>query len=83
MFLTCSELIIFMYRTGNSANNLSSYCGLLDAKIRASDIYLPVPEIKMEYLLVMYFSTYSNAFLVSPTFGYDFYYNTTLVYDHV
>ena len=25
-------------------NNLSSYCGLVDAKIRASDKYLPVPS---------------------------------------
>ena len=36
------ELGIFMYRTGNSVNNLSSYCGLVDAKIRASDKDLPV-----------------------------------------
>ena len=31
-----------MYRTGNSMNNLLSYCGLIDAKIRASDKDLPV-----------------------------------------
>ena len=31
------ELGIFMYWTCNSMNNLSSYCGLVDAKIRASD----------------------------------------------
>ena len=31
------ELGIFMYWTGNSMNNLLSYCGLVDAKIRASD----------------------------------------------
>ena len=31
------ELGIFMYWTCNSMNNLSSYCGLFDAKIRASD----------------------------------------------
>ena len=35
MFSWCSELSFFM-------NNLSSYCGLVDAKIRASDIDLPV-----------------------------------------
>ena len=28
MFSTCSELVIFMYWTRNSMNNLSSYCGL-------------------------------------------------------
>jgi hypothetical protein len=31
-----------MYWTGNSMNNLLSYCGLIDAKIRASDKDLPV-----------------------------------------
>ena len=35
MFSWCSELSFFM-------NNLSSYCGLVDAKIRASDIHLSV-----------------------------------------
>ena len=35
MFSTCSELGIFMY-------NLSSYCGLVDAKIRASNKDLPL-----------------------------------------
>ena len=36
------ELRIFMYWTCNSMNNLSSYCGLVDAKIRASDKDFPV-----------------------------------------
>ena len=31
---------------GNSMNNLSSYCGLIDGKIRASDKDLPVPVHK-------------------------------------
>jgi hypothetical protein len=35
----------FLYWTCNSMNNLSSYCGLVDAKIRASDKDLPVMEI--------------------------------------
>ena len=37
-----SELAIFMYRIRNSMNNHSAYCGLVDAKIRASDKDLPV-----------------------------------------
>ena len=37
-----SQLGTFMYWTCNSMNNLSSYCGLVDAKIRASDEDLPV-----------------------------------------
>ena len=44
-YTTCSpqvELGIFMYWTFNSVNNLLSYCGLVDAKIRASDKDLPV-----------------------------------------
>ena len=36
------KLGIFMYWTFNSMNNLSSYCGLVDAKKRASDKVLPV-----------------------------------------
>ena len=36
------ELEIFMYWTCNSMNNLSSYCGLVDAKKRDSDKDLPV-----------------------------------------
>ena len=39
VYRTCSELAIFMYWTCNS---MSSYCGLVDAKIRASDKDLPV-----------------------------------------
>ena len=42
MFSPCSKLGIFMYWTGNSMENLLSYCGLVDAKIRGSDIDLPV-----------------------------------------
>ena len=37
MFFPCSELGICMFWTCNSMNNLSSYCGLVDANIRASD----------------------------------------------
>ena len=43
MYTTRSELVVFMYRTGKSMNNLLSYCGLwLDARIRASKKDLPV-----------------------------------------
>ena len=35
-----------MYSTGDSKNNLLSYCGLVDAKIRASDNHLPVPKLR-------------------------------------
>ena len=44
MYTTCSELGIFMYLTCNSMNNLLSYCGLVDARISASEKDLPVKE---------------------------------------
>ena len=44
------ELGIFMYWTCNSMNNLLSYCGLVDAKIRASDKDLPVQQSVMVIL---------------------------------
>ena len=47
MFCRYSELTIFM-------NNLSSYCGIVDAKIRASDKDLPVLiNADFEFLKVM------------------------------
>ena len=42
MFSLCSELVVFMYWTGKSMNNLLSYCGLVDPRISASDKDLPV-----------------------------------------
>ena len=42
MFWACS----FHVRTGKSMNNLLSYCGLVDARIRGSDKDLPVTESK-------------------------------------
>ena len=42
MYTICSELVIFMYWTGNSMNNLLSYCGLVDARKSASEKDLPV-----------------------------------------
>ena len=42
MYTTCSELVVFMYRSGESVNNVLSYCGLVDVRINASDKDLPV-----------------------------------------
>ena len=44
MFSTCSKLGIFIYWTRNSVNNVSSYCGLFDARISASDKKLPLTD---------------------------------------
>ena len=40
VLVTCSEF--FLYITHKSLNNLSSYCGLTDSRISASDTDLPV-----------------------------------------
>ena len=37
LFSPCSDLVVFMYWTGKSMNNLLSYCGLVDVRINASD----------------------------------------------
>ena len=42
MFSPCSELGIFMHWTGNSLDNLLSYCGLVDARISTAEKDLPV-----------------------------------------
>ena len=42
MFTTCSELVVGMYWTGKSMNNLLSYCGLVVERISASEKDLPV-----------------------------------------
>ena len=65
MFSPCSELVVFTYWTGKSMNNLSSYCGLVDAKIRASDKDLPVffPILPFVHLSFDYLP-----FLVKVTF---------------
>ena len=42
MYTTCTELVVFMYGTGKSMNNLLPCCGLVDTRIRASKKDLPV-----------------------------------------
>ena len=42
IYTTCSELVVFMYWTGKSMNNLLSFCWLVDPRISASDKDLPV-----------------------------------------
>ena len=52
MYTTSSELAIFMYWTCNSMNNLLSYCGLVDARITASEKDLPVSWVKNQQNLI-------------------------------
>ena len=40
----CTQHVRNMFFSGNSMKNLSSYCGLTDARMRASEKDLPVPR---------------------------------------
>ena len=65
LYTTCSELVF----SSNSMNNLSSYCGLTDARMRASEKDLPVPmlfledflELEFDSLLDLLFAAYDEA----------------------
>ena len=39
----CTQHVLNLYFSCNSMNNLSSYCGITDARMRASEKDLPVP----------------------------------------
>ena len=41
----CTHHVLNLYFSCNSMNNLSSYCGLTDSRMRASDTDLPVQNI--------------------------------------
>ena len=53
IFSWCSELVVFMYWTGNSMDNLLSY-GLVDARLSASEKDLPVLT---KDLMIIWYST--------------------------
>ena len=38
----CTQHVLNLYFSGNSKNNILSYCGLTDARIRSSEKDLPV-----------------------------------------
>ena len=63
MYTTCSELVVFMYWTRNSMNNLLSYCGLVDARISASEKDLPVPLTLLSPCTLLWLPSSSNVFL--------------------
>ena len=42
VYTTCSDLVVFMYWTGKSMNNILPYCWLIETRIRASYKDLPV-----------------------------------------
>ena len=68
MYTTCSPHVLSLefscIELVNSMNNLLSYCGLVDAKIKASDKDLPVTKMKMRQSS----NVNSNNFLYFLTF---------------
>jgi hypothetical protein len=92
MFSSCSELVVFMYWTGKSMNNLLPYCGLVDVRINTSDKDLPVRTslhifdwLFFHYLLKLIFrlnpltsATKSNGKLVNQKVC-----NTVLILDKI
>ena len=43
----CTQNVVNLYFFGNSMNNLSSYCGLTEARMRAAEKDLPVHKIEI------------------------------------
>ena len=60
MYTTCSEFVVFLYWTSNSMNNLSSYRGLVDARISVSDKDLPVQPCTWVFLHNFYDQLYED-----------------------
>ena len=67
-YTICSEFVVFMYWTGKPMNNILSYCGLVAARIRASNKDLPVPMFhftslsldRMYYLCISFFTIFDS-----------------------
>ena len=55
MFSPCSELVVFLYWIGESMNNVLAYCGLVHARINASDKDLPVPPTYLYFFYLFSF----------------------------
>ena len=47
----CTQRVFNLYFSWNLMNNLSSYCGLTDSRMRASDTDLPVSLLKLIQLI--------------------------------
>ena len=71
MYTTCSELVVFMYWTGKSTNNLLSYYGLVDVGINASDKDLPV-NIQIWILNCLHLCYTNRTSIRNLLFGIDF-----------
>ena len=56
----CTQHVVNLYFSGNSMNNLSSYCGLTDSRMRASDKDLPVTESNFVILIIFLLQNWST-----------------------
>ena len=66
---------IFMYWTCNSINNLLSYCGLVDAKIRASEkIYLYVLMYVSMCMYIVSYPSWTFSYSLSLTINFSLFF---------
>ena len=71
-YITCSELVGFFYWTGKSMNNRLTYCGLVDARISASEKDLLASACKNQSIfhrpgLALKYKTNRNRLLIDGT----------------
>jgi hypothetical protein len=50
----CIQRVVNLYFSGNSMNNLMSYCGLTDARTRASEKDIPVPDSYQGFINILW-----------------------------
>ena len=53
----CTQHVVNQYLSGNSINNLSSYCGSTDSRMRASEKYLPVINVNPNFRSTLWYQT--------------------------
>ena len=53
----CTQLVVKLYFSGNSTNNLSSYCGSTDSRMRASEKYIPVINVNPNFRSTSWYQT--------------------------
>ena len=61
---SCTQHVVNLYFSGNSMHNLLLYCGLTDARIRASEKDLPVSDM----ILRLTFKNIDHALCRHPVF---------------
>ena len=63
--LQCRQHVLNLYFSGNSMNNLSSYCGLTVSRMRASDTDLPVLSCKVGPTIYIHIKVHTGKYLCS------------------